>query len=329
VPSVTVVMPVLNGEATIREALESVLSQSMTDFEVLVLDNGSTDRTTNIVESMDDSRVHLLTHTRAMTFDDCQNEGVRLARSEYIARLDVDDRCQADRLQLQLAAFQGDPDVGVVVGGARFISDAGLCFAYREPPRSHAGVWLRLLTGNCIVHSSSMVRRSSLFAAGGYRSGYRYSEDYDLWLRLISCTKFATIRQPIVDYRVHSGAVSLQHTCEQRESAEKARCEAVSQLLGAGGVPPTDISGVEMQDREDFRAFVTFVDRCRAAVRQHCRLMGIPTSGIDEVWANLVWRKRFGADLAVLCLRRPALVRGLVVNKAKRRSRRLLAEANR
>jgi glycosyltransferase involved in cell wall biosynthesis len=313
----------LNNASTVAEAVSSVLAQTMGDFELLALDNGSTDATNAIVDGFRDPRIRVITDTRAMSFEDCQNEGARLASGVYLARLDADDRCYPDRLSRQVAAIKDDRQAGVVVGGAKFVSRTGTAFAYREPPRGHAGLWLKLLFGNCIINPSSMMRSDLFLAVGGFRSGYALAEDYDLWLRLAAVTRFVTIRGPIIDYRIHGNNASLRRAAEQRSSAKKARSVALRSLIEES-CESVRYSFVEepIRNRSDLRSALNEIEICRSAVAAHCRERQIGVEGLKQVSAQLIWQSgghRFREQMAVLAFRHPSFAYGLVRHKLTNR----------
>ena len=206
---VSVVLPNFNMGRYLGQAIDSIMAQTLQDFEVLVIDGGSTDDSISIVKAYD-SRVRFLPfHERG--FSKAINYGIDMATGEYVARLDADDICHALRFEKQVAALGSD-------------TDAILCWtdAWRMNSRGEAvgGIWgcnyltdeqLRsgsileaLLKRNVIIHGTVMLRRSSL-GARRFDEAILYAEDWDMWARLSSTSRFVHVHEPLYGYRVHQG----------------------------------------------------------------------------------------------------------------------------
>ncbi len=215
-PRVTVLMPAYNAEATIDDAIRSILGQSVQEFEFLVVDDGSTDNTVARVRAYTDSRIRVVPcQHRGLT--ETLNEGLRRARGEWIARMDADDIALANRLERQLqAAMQHRADV-VCSWYAVFISSR---VRYLMPVKeTHEELLERMRLHNDIVHSGVLIRREILLRVGGYHE--EVFEDYDLWLRMRSCAHFYAVPEVLTLVRYsplsHSrrlGSASYAHVGE-------------------------------------------------------------------------------------------------------------------
>jgi glycosyltransferase involved in cell wall biosynthesis len=326
-PLVSVVMPVLDNATTVTDAVRSVLCQTMPDFEVVVLDNGCNDDTIERVDRLADPRVRIVTHTRTMTFEDCQNEGVRLAESPYVARLDADDRALPDRLALQAAALDADRGLGLIAGGAVKVDEHHNQVAFLAPPAGHAAIWYTLLFGNCIVHSSVMVRREVFTGAGGFRSGYPLAEDHDLWLRLARETRLGAIPRSIVEYHWHGDNASSRNRRTQNASSAAARHAAIAALIGDYSTGLADrISTRAVRSGPDLYDAAALVRRIRTAIRRDCRRRLVPTRGLEARAASLMWMAGGStrpAWMLIASARFPSVGAGLVAARLAATARRI------
>ncbi|SEQ02690.1 Glycosyl transferase family 2 [Faunimonas pinastri] len=230
---ITVLLPVFNGQDTIAESLESVLAQTYRDFHVLVLDDGSTDRTAEIVADFArrDSRIQHV-HKANSGLVDTLNLGLEMNRSEFIARQDADDLSRPDRFETQLRILRESPDVVAVSGGHLHINGAGDVtgegFVYENPTDSD--FVLMPHREPYLPHPFLMVRKSAMDAVGG---GYRHvvhSEDTDLYWRLRDVGNLVNTRQILGSYRVHENSISAN-------SIKSGRIQAVySQMAGLSAI---------------------------------------------------------------------------------------------
>ena len=205
---VTVIMPVRNGERTIRESIASALAQTHRDFELLVVDDGSTDNSRAVAAGTPDPRVRLLPGERRGV-SAARNRGIEASRGELVAFLDADDLWRPDKLERQVAAFARDPRLGAAYCWLDVL-DPGA-----ERPRvgmretHHGDVYRALLAGNIIGNGSNlMARRSALDAVGGFDEDLEGAEDWELAVRLAARHPFACIEAPLVIYRQTPGSLS-------------------------------------------------------------------------------------------------------------------------
>ena len=179
-PEITILMPVRNGEKYIKESIDSILKQTFTDFELLIMDDGSTDRTVERIERYTDERIRLI--RRKHNFIRNLNEGLELALGAYIARMDADDIMHTERLRIQLKRMKKNPNITVCCTLAKIFSDKG-----NERNVFHFGheiicePVLELLKYNMLLHPSVMVKKEFLFNHHIKYQNYPYVEDYKLW----------------------------------------------------------------------------------------------------------------------------------------------------
>jgi len=210
-PKVTVLMPVYNGEQYLREAIESILTQSFTDFEFLIINDGSTDSSVEIIESYDDPRIRLIHNEANLKLVATLNKGVDLARGEYIARMDCDDISLPQRLAKQAAFLDANLSCSVIAVKIILVGANKNVIGEWKGDRKSATpmqIYRRLPRINCIAHPGVMMRKS-VVSKYRYNPVRRHAEDYDLWLRLLSDGYgIDKINESLLEYRVHIGQVT-------------------------------------------------------------------------------------------------------------------------
>lgn len=204
---VSVVIPTYNRKFFIQEALNSVLDQSYLDYEVIVVDDGSTDNTGEVIQNIYGTRVHYywqLNQGESVA----RNKGIELANGEYIAFLDSDDKWLSRKLDIQVRMLDENPDIGMSFSQAQLINERG-DLQERSVIGEHLNVsdisFEKLVMHNLIAGSvsSSLIRKDILERIGGFDPQIRYGEDWDLWLRINSLSKFGFIAEPLVQVRRH------------------------------------------------------------------------------------------------------------------------------
>jgi glycosyltransferase involved in cell wall biosynthesis len=231
-PLVSVIVAVHNGERYLRTALESVLRQSVSDLELLVVDDGSTDATPAIIEGVSGGRLRVLRNQARLGLAASLNRGLDEARGLYVARLDADDVAFPRRLERQLARIRSGPAIAILGSAVMELDDAGRAGRLHGMPTGPAAVRWAALFSSPFFHPSVLVERDVLDRhALRYDPEYLESEDYDLWTRLLALTDGGNLGDPLVLYRVHAGQAShrrrdlqrgFQQTVAQREIARVA-----------------------------------------------------------------------------------------------------------
>lgn len=224
-PSVSVVMPVYNARKFLAEAIKSILDQTFVDFEFVIIDDGSTDGSRQMLESYaaKDARIRLLSRPNK-GIGPTRNEGWRVAKSGLIAIMDADDIAVPTRLEKQLAFMQAHQEVVCVGGLTRLIDDKGRWIPCPLiPPLLHDELDALLLKGACpISNSAVMMRRDAIEKVGGYDEDLSMAEDYALWLKLSEVGKLENLPEVLVSYRIHGESVSAQKTELQMARAKIA-----------------------------------------------------------------------------------------------------------
>ena len=207
-PLVSVIMPVYNGEKYLAEAMESILAQTFTDFEFLIVDDGSTDDSAEIIQSYEerDNRIRFFQQVRNMGKADARNCGIAAAKGEYITGMDCDDVSLPERLQKQVDFLQSHPDIGALGTCGKVVNhDMTTLLYYFEVQRQHALIALDLFLDYGFLPATVMLRREFLSAVGGYEPGRRAVEDLELLSRLLHETriKFSNLPENLLLYRRH------------------------------------------------------------------------------------------------------------------------------
>jgi glycosyltransferase involved in cell wall biosynthesis len=220
-------MPVRNGARWLGEAVESVVAQSLSDWELIAIDDGSTDDTPRILSdyARRDNRIRVI-RQEALGLVDALNRGLAESRSPLLARLDADDRALPERLDRQLRHLNAHPGIGLLGSWAQEIDDGGRRRGQLRPATEHAELDLVLMRANPFVHSSVMFRSELARRAGGFRAAFRAAEDYDLWLRLAEIAQLANLPENLTEYRRHGENVTSRNAIRQAFSARLAQRSA-------------------------------------------------------------------------------------------------------
>jgi glycosyltransferase involved in cell wall biosynthesis len=232
-PLVSVVMPVRNGEAWLGRSLGSILAQSYERLELIVVDDGSTDRSGEVAASTGDPRVIVLREpARGLT--PSLNRAIAQSRGPLIARMDADDVSRPDRLARQVALLEARPEVGMVGTGCVETAPTGLVVRVVRPPEDDETLRRRLIRANPFVHASVVMRRSVLERVGGYDETFPVAQDYDLWLRFSAITRLANLADPLLIRHLAPGRVTSVRENDRLRAEMRARWRAVRR----GTYPP-------------------------------------------------------------------------------------------
>lgn len=232
-PEVTVLMPVYNAAPFLREAVDSVLCQTFDDFELLIVDDGSTDETGELLSAYMDRRMRLVRLEKNSGLVAALNVGVHQARAALIARMDGDDICEPQRLGLQVAFMRQHPEVLLLGTGFVRIDIAGRPFQRVVYPKENETLQKMLLDGSVFCHPSVMMRADAVRHLGGYRNvGGGPAEDYDLWLRISERGEIANLSEVLLRYRVHAGQTSVRRLLNQRQAAYFCKKLALQRRAG-------------------------------------------------------------------------------------------------
>jgi len=207
-PAITVIMPAYNAARFIYGAIHSVLLQTFADFELLIIDDGSTDGTGNEIARFADPRIRLLRNSQNLGLIKTLNAGLEKAEGKYVARLDADDISYPQRFEKQIDILQRDPDVGLVAGWTEIIDEHSRTRGFGNWQLSSEAIYYVLHFRQCLTHSSVMFRTSLVRELGGYSAQAIRAEDFDLWHRISRRSKIVQLPQVLVKWRDHKSSVT-------------------------------------------------------------------------------------------------------------------------
>ncbi|WP_169981013.1 glycosyltransferase family 2 protein [Tautonia rosea] len=243
-PCISVLMPAYNAERYVEQAVRSVLGQTFTDFEFLIINDGSTDQTGAILERLaeEDERIRLVSRPNT-GYVAALNEMIGMARASLLARMDADDVALPERFERQVAYLQAHPDCLVVGSAVQVVDSDGdpLC-VWNIDVSNHEQIDLHHLNGRrgaVLCHPSVLMRADAVRAVGGYRPELEPAEDMDLYLRLAERGRLANLTEPLLHYRMVPTSASHARKREQVIGLRKAISEAYQRRkLPPGPLPP-------------------------------------------------------------------------------------------
>ena len=214
-------MAVFNGAPYLRAAVDSILDQTFSDFEFVIVDDGSTDETPDILRGFSDPRITLV-KSEHVGLTAAVNRGLRLCRGEYVARMDADDICRQDRLEIEVKFMEDNVDIDIVCSDILVIDERGALVGHQSQKNVSNKIIRDALLFKCrskpIINPTSLIRRNVFNKIGGYRN-FIYSEESDLWLRAIDNFNFSRINDSLLYYRIHPRGVTRAKMSLQLASA--------------------------------------------------------------------------------------------------------------
>jgi len=271
-PLVSVVMVVCNVDRFLAESIESILGQTFTEFEFIIVDFGSTDKSKAIASdyAAKDGRIRLHGIPNC-SLPEARNAGCSLAQGEYIAIMDADDVSLPDRLLWQVEFMEKHPEVGVLGGAVEWINAAGRPLRKMPHPLRDPEIQSVLLRYPALWQPSVLIRRVAFISAGGYRPAFVVAHDYDLWLRIAERFQIANLEQVVLKYRIHPYQVSLRKRRQQSICGVAARAAAMARrngkpdpLNGAEEITPMVLAGLGVTEA---KLQATLASDCRWWIR--------------------------------------------------------------
>ena len=227
-PRISVIMPVYNCAPYLREAINSVLGQSFSDLELLIIDDASSDETVDIIKEFEDIRIRLIQKPINTGYTESLNLGLKIARGELIARMDGDDISDLSRFALQIKEFDGNPDLKLCGSWIKII-DNGCVFQF---PTLHDAIKVEFLEYCCIAHPSVMFRRMFMEQNKlSYDKTYEPAEDFDLWTRMIKLGTFINIPKVLLYYREYQSQTSQVKQNIRIKNAKVIKIRHLSEIV--------------------------------------------------------------------------------------------------
>lgn len=235
-PKVSVLMTVYNGERYLRQAVESILDQTFSDFEFIIMDDGSTDGTWNILSDYAnrDQRIVLFPNKENIGLTKSLNKGLKLAQGEYIARQDADDISLPERFEKQVELLDKQPKVILVSASYEYIDSEGSSFQQlQRGDIPDLTTWYLLFYNRVGAHGIVMFRRKPVIDLGGYSENYPYSQDYELWSRLVRVSDIVILPDVLQLYRRnHSESISVRAKSKQEALALSTTRQNIKEVIG-------------------------------------------------------------------------------------------------
>ncbi|RMF92285.1 MAG: glycosyltransferase [Candidatus Schekmanbacteria bacterium] len=227
-PKLSVVMSVYNSEAGLDKTIDSILGQTFSDFEFIIVDDGSFDNTPAILSGYKekDSRIKIITQeNHGLTYS--LNKAISISSGKYIARQDPEDISKKDRFESQILYLEDNPDIAVVGSNYHIIDEKENIIETTNIPLTNEEISKNLIEQNCFGHGTVMMRRESFIKIGGYDENFPYAQDYDLWLRMSEKFKLANLKKPLYLWKRSIYGTSYKKRIEQEEYARIARQNAL------------------------------------------------------------------------------------------------------
>lgn len=293
IPAVSVILPVYNAAGTVEQSVRSILGQTFRDFELIIIDDGSTDRSADVINAIDDGRIIFL-RQRNIGLAATLNKAISLARAPLIARQDNDDISYPSRLQKQVDYLKEHPEV-VVVGTAARIVDANLAETGRWHRHACQPDELKynLLFENPFVHSTVMFRKSAWAAAAGYSTSKDIFEDYDLWSRMSGAGKLANLNEVLLDYRESPAGMS-KTSGDYEDRVRRTSLENISFLLPEKNKELIRRFAAGSLPAKEYRAFL---DELSAAAARQWNLQGKVVENLKSRRFALYLRQLYNEQL--------------------------------
>jgi glycosyltransferase involved in cell wall biosynthesis len=244
-PAASVLLPVFNAARYVEEAIRSILEQSFTNFELLLLDDGSSDDSLAVLQDFAQRDTRCIVHTRENRgLVQTLNEGIALSRADILFRMDADDRSHRLRFEREMAYLREHPDCVAVGTDVMLIDPEGQPLRPFGLPCSHADIDAEHMqgVGSMIVHPTAALRKAALVSVGGYRDAFKHAEDFDLFLRLAEIGQIVNLPDVLLDYRQHLSSIGYSQTSGQLAAKQRALTEARLRrgIVTSGRLPNPD-----------------------------------------------------------------------------------------
>ena len=321
-PSISIIIPAHNAEPTILETIASLQWQTFSDFELIVINDGSTDRTLDQLTTIRDARLKVFSYENAGV-SMARNRGLQHATGDFITFIDADDLWTPDKLELQLAALKQCPQAGVAYSRTCFMDKQGETFHIDNLTLPEGDVYARLLTKNFLLSpgSNPLIRRQALESVNGFDSNFTHGEDWDLYLRLASQWEFVAVDHPQVFYRQSSTSAS-----SQVEAMEQNSLKVIEKAFQAA---PLTLKPLKKQSLANLYQFIAHLYLSRCVERDSVNLAAQKLQTSLQFYPRILLQKKTLVLVFKLLLMRilpPAIARNLLANISKCRAAQMRSQ---
>ncbi len=223
VPKISVIMSVYNGESYLTESVNSILNQTFKDFEFIIINDGSVDKTFEILNKITDERVKIILNKKNKGLTASLNKCLKVARGKYIARMDADDISEPLRLEKEFNFLEKNREYGVVGTFIKIFNQNTGEYIFQKKPVKNSEIKEFLKHDNCLAHGTVLIRKEALESSGHYDERMLQSQDYELWFRISRNWKLANIPEYLYTWRDHCGNISTEKKNEQMHYVEYAK----------------------------------------------------------------------------------------------------------
>ncbi|MBD1847511.1 glycosyltransferase [Cyanobacteria bacterium FACHB-63] len=293
-PEISVIIPAFNSEKTVQETIQSVLNQTFTDLEVIVVDDGSKDSTLNVVSSIPDSRVKAFSYENAGV-STSRNRGFFHATGEYVSFLDADDLWTPNKLEAQYEALQANPQAAVAYSWVDYIDQNGKFFYAGNHITASGNIYEKLLLHNLLENGSNpLIRRQAFADTGGFDPTLSGVADWDMWLRLAAHYEFVAVPSPQVLYRVTADSMS--------SNSLKMEAESLHFIEAAFNQAPTSLHYLKKQSLSFLYRYLTFNSLKSAPNRQDglCAARFLWNAIVNDVSTVFEWKRMLTALVKIV-----------------------------
>lgn len=264
--TISIIVPAYNAERTILETIKSVQQQTFSDFELIVINDGSTDRTLELVNAITDSRLKVFSYSNG-GLPTARNRGITHATGEFIAFLDADDLWTPDKLELQLTTLKQHPEAGVAYSWNYFMDEQGKSFHASEPIFFEGNIYAPLLLNNFLANGSNpLIRRRAIDSVGEFDATLASCEDWDFYLRLAARWSFVVVPKPQILYRLSSSSMS-----SKIEIMEKSKLTVLERAFQSA---PMEFQALKNQSIANTYQFLTHLCLTRVSEKDGVRQAG-------------------------------------------------------
>jgi len=294
--TISVIMPVFNAEKTIFKAVESILSQTIKDIELIIIDDGSSDKSFQIISSFEDKRINLYRNKKNSGIVFCLNLGLSLAKGEYVARMDADDICMSDRFFYQLRFFKNNPEFMLVGSGADFIDDNEVKKRKVFMPLTYKKISSFALFGSPFIHPVTMFRSKLIKLGYRYSDSYDGAEDYKLWIDILKDYPVANLEYSLIKYRLSANGIT-----KTEDRNHKKRYRVLSSIHKISLSRIGDFSDDEIRIFSCISSSIFYQDNfCKSIetssiknLRKRIMLLASKTDSLDQRYIKTLFDKKY------------------------------------